>query len=606
MQHTRSSLRLELRLLDTTARTAEATLSSDAPISFSNGIEVLSHAPEAVDLSRAAAGLPLLFAHDQAQPIGLVEAVRVDGGKLKGTLRFGSSAKALEVWQDVSDGLILYMSVGYRVLESPTPIEGGFLVTKWMPYEASVVSVPADASVGIGRSYSTSTGNSSMQTQQTQTTTAPQLGAHGDATASLHRSIRDLVRLAPGIEASFAETLIQRGVTLDAARSEIFAELARRSDALGPSRAAAALPEFGIEGAGNVTSPEGRSAAFAEVLAARCGGPAPGAAARQFSNLRCVDMARDLLEMRGIRTTTYGPSEIITRAMHGTGDFPLLLASAGNRVLRKSYDSYKGGLRRACRQSTVRDFRAKQNLALSEAPKLEKVNEFGEFKRTSKMGEMMESYKLSTWGKIFGITRQALVNDDLDAFGQMAAKFGVSAAEFESQALVDLLASNPTMSDGNALFHASHGNLAAGPAAMDSNSLGAARLALRMQKGIDGKTPIDVTAKYYIIPAALELAFDMLTIPLPGASKGADANLFSGSFEKIVDPRLDAYSTKNWYMSADPDLFDTIEYSYLEEQPGPQIVTREGFDVDGMEIKVYLDFGCGAVDWRGMYKGMVI
>lgn len=599
MKNARSALRLELRLLDAQARTAEASLSSDAPIQLGDGVEVLSHEPTAVDLTRAAAGLPLLFAHDQSEPIGLVEGVRLEGGRLKGTLRFGSSAKALEVWQDVTDGLLLYMSVGYRLLAPPVPIEGGYLIPKWMPFEASVVSVPLDASVGINRSYQSE--GSPMNNQEVQQP-AP-VALENAERARIDGQIRNIVRLGR-LEDTFGEELVRRSLTLEGARSAIFDELARRSANSGPSRSAAALPEYGVgAGVDDIHSPEGRSGAFAEVLAARCGGPAPGDAARQFMNMRCVDMARELLELRGIRTTYMGPSQIITRAMHGTSDFPQLLTSAGNRVLRRAYESYKGGLRRACKQSTARDFRAKQSLALGEAPKLEKVNEHGEFKRTSKMGEMAESYKLSTFGKIFGITRQALVNDDLDAFGQMNQKFGVAAAEFESQSLVDLLASNPTMGDGVALFHANHGNLAGVAAELDNTTLAAARLALRMQKGLDGATPIDVSGRYIIVPAALELKLDRCLVPVPGATAGDKVNLFNGFYDKIVDPRLDAYSTTAWYMSADPDLFDTIEYSYLEEQPGPQIATREGFDVDGMEIKVTLDFGCGALDFRGLYKG---
>lgn len=606
MQTPRAQIRLELRFLDTKARTAEATLSSDSPIRFSDGFEVLSHAEGAIDLTRAAApGLPLLFAHDQTLSLGLVENIRSDGHKLKGLLRFGSSAKALEVWQDVSDGLMPYISVGYRMLSPPQPVEGGYVIPKWAPYEVSVVTVPMDATVGIGRSYS----QEASMPNKTTTPTAP-AGAPDDAgeqdnpetrnvQALESRQARDALRHAEKhIGKAFADDLARRQLPLDQLRTAIFEELSRRSDGLN-IRSQAALPEFGAN-VRDLHSPEGRRAAFAEVLAARCGGPAPSDAARQFMNLRCVDMARELLELRDIRTTYMGPSEIITRALHGTSDFPELLAAAGDRTLRRAYNSYKGGLRRICTQSTARDFRAKKRLALSEAPTLEKVNEHGEFKRTSKMSETVESYSISTWGKIFGITRQALVSDDLDAFGQMSQKFGIAAAEFEAGRLVALLASNPTMGDGVALFHASHKNL--GTSALSNGGLGAARTALRKQTGLDGKTPIDVAPRYVIVPAALEEELDKLLTPLPGATTSAEANRFAGFFDIVVDPRLDAYSETNWYLSADPAVFDTIEYSYLEEQPGPQITTREGFDVDGLEIKVHLDFGAGVLDHRGLYR----
>ena len=69
-----------------------------------------------------------------------------------------------------------------------------------------------------------------------------------------------------------------------------------------------------------------------------------------------------------------------------------------------------------------------------------------------------------------------------------------------------------------------------------------------------------------------------------------------------LDPRLDAVSATAWYLAADPSTLDTIEYSFLESEPGPVIETRAGFDVEGVEIKVRLDFGAGVVDHRGLFK----
>ena len=70
----------------------------------------------------------------------------------------------------------------------------------------------------------------------------------------------------------------------------------------------------------------------------------------------------------------------------------------------------------------------------------------------------------------------------------------------------------------------------------------------------------------------------------------------------ISEPRLDAASATAWYLAASPNQIDTIEYAYLEGQQGAYIETRNGFDVDGVEIKCRLDFGAKAIDWRGLYK----
>ena len=74
------------------------------------------------------------------------------------------------------------------------------------------------------------------------------------------------------------------------------------------------------------------------------------------------------------------------------------------------------------------------------------------------------------------------------------------------------------------------------------------------------------------------------------------------SLSVIAEPRLDSVSATGWFLAANPSQIDTIEYAYLEGQQGAYIETRNGFDVDGVEIKCRLDFGAKAIDWRGLYK----
>jgi hypothetical protein len=236
---------------------------------------------------------------------------------------------------------------------------------------------------------------------------------------------------------------------------------------------------------------------------------------------------------------------------------------------------------------------------LGEAPELLKVNEHGEVTRGG-MAEAKQSYTLATYARIFGITRQALVNDDLGAFAEMSQKFGRAAAEFIAKELVAKLTSNPTMDDGVVLFHATHGNL--GTAGVISiTTLAEALKLMRLQKGLDGKTPVDVTPKYLVVPAALEVVARQYVAQI-NATKASDVNPFNADLEVVVDPRLDANSATAWYLAADASSIDTIEYSFLEGEPGPQFESRAGFDVEGIETKVRLDFGCGVVDHRGLFK----
>ncbi|HWI20363.1 MAG TPA: Mu-like prophage major head subunit gpT family protein [Vicinamibacterales bacterium] len=339
---------------------------------------------------------------------------------------------------------------------------------------------------------------------------------------------------------------------------------------------------------------------MAESLSARCGGPAPSNEAKAFTHMRVIDMAKECLALRGVRTTfLMSPNAIVQRALHTSSDFVELLTGAGNRILRTGYESYKGGLVRICKQSTARDFRAKQTLMLGEAPELLEVPQHGEVKRGT-MAESKESYSLATFARIFGITRQALVNDDLDAFGDMTQRLGRAAAEFVAAQLTAKLVANPTMNDSVALFHANHGNVGTA-GAISITTLTEALKKLRLQKGLDGTTVIDVTPKYLVVPAALEVVARQYVAQI-NATSASNVNPFSAQLDVVVDPRLDASSATAWYLAADPLMIDTLEYSFLEGEEGPQIESRAGFDVEGIEMKVRLDFGCGVLDYRGLFK----
>ena len=107
-----------------------------------------------------------------------------------------------------------------------------------------------------------------------------------------------------------------------------------------------------------------------------------------------------------------------------------------------------------------------------------------------------------------------------------------------------------------------------------------------------------MTPASLVVPPELETTAEKLLSAVQAAKTG-DVNPFS-TLGLIVEPRLT--SATAWYVVADTTTIDGLEYAYLEGAPGPQTETRQGFDVDGLEIKLRLDFGAGFVDWRGWYK----
>jgi hypothetical protein len=106
-----------------------------------------------------------------------------------------------------------------------------------------------------------------------------------------------------------------------------------------------------------------------------------------------------------------------------------------------------------------------------------------------------------------------------------------------------------------------------------------------------------------LVPVSLELAAEQLLAQNLTPTKTADVVPQSiRSLAVIAEPRLDTVSQTGWFLTASPAQIDTLEYAYLEGQQGAYIETRNGFDVDGVEIKCRLDFGAKAIDWRGLYK----
>jgi phage major head subunit gpT-like protein len=409
--------------------------------------------------------------------------------------------------------------------------------------------------------------------------------------ATIHDAARKL-----GVEASVADDLVTRGVQLDAARAALIDAAAAR-DAAQEIR-----PHVRT---GGLDATETRRSAVEAALLHRYD---PGRftlsdAAREWRGLSLIEMARGWLEAEGVRVRGLSRDEIATRALHTTSDFPAILAGVTNRTLRSAYETAPRTYTAIARRTTVADFKLVHRLQLGEAPQLERVNESGEFKRGT-IGEAQETYRIETFGKVIGITRQVIINDDLDAFTRVPSLFGTAAATLESDVVWSIFTLNPAMADGAALFHASHKNLAGAGAALDVSGLAKARTAMAQQRGLDGKTILNVRPSFLVVPTSLELSAEQLLAQNIVPAKAADVVPSSiRSLAVIAEPRLDpASGAVPWYLVASPAAIDTIEYAYLEGQEGVALETRMGFDVDGIEIRARLDFGAKAIDWRGLFK----
>ena len=568
------------------ARTIEAVISTGAPVQrkdargpYSERLDV-----QAVDPT-GLIGVPVLDGHRQQGSefvVGTIIDARRDGGALIATIRLSAAADVASTVMKVAEGILRGVSVGYSVLTWEESTDPGSharirIARDWRVVEVSLVSVPADPASLIRSEKMT------VETVTTETQEPP--------VVETRAAIREIARTA-GLTAQWADAQIDAGADVLATRAAAFVEMQQRS---GPT----IRTHVG-------TSSEDPAVQFeraAEALSCRMAGGTPSDAARPLMALGLADHARLTLARAGVAgVNTMGREDLLSRAMATTSDFPNLLTASGNRVLLPAYQSAASPLKMLARQTTAVDFRPMSQIKLGDFGRLQKVGEAGEIKAVT-TGEALESYKVETFAGLFNLSRQAIVNDDLGAFGRWSAMMGTAAADTEADQLIGLLLTSngagPLMGeDGKRLFIADHGNLAAAGAAISVATLTAARLAMRTQKGLDGKSPINVTPKYLLVGPALETVGEQVLATL-NANLVAEQNPFAGKLTLLVDARLTGNS---WYVFADPSTAAVLEWAYLSSAQGPQLASRDGWDVLGREFRVVLDFGCGAIDYRGAYR----
>lgn len=322
---------------------------------------------------------------------------------------------------------------------------------------------------------------------------------------------------------------------------------------------------------------------------------------RHYIGMSLLDMAKECLSNVGIRWQTKSKDQIVRLGLHSTTDFPYLLADSANKALRAGYEMSDSQWRLIAARRTANDFKTMYELTLDQSSRLERVPESGEFARGA-LVEGRESYILKTYGKIIGITRQAIINDDLGAFTRVPMLLGQEVAGLEADTVIGIITTNGTLADGVALFEEPtyHKNYNSTGAAIAVDSIGALRVKMMRQTSPGGK-PLGITPAYLLAPATKGQLAEQYCSPNYQASESAKINPFAGRLTPIVESRLDGTSTTAWYLFADPNTANgtVLIYAYLEGQEGPYTETRQGFDVDGTEIKIRLDFAAAAVDYRG-------
>ena len=387
---------------------------------------------------------------------------------------------------------------------------------------------------------------------------------------------------AANLSIEFAEDLIGKGASVEEARSLILDEVIKRQ------------PK--VTNTTTVTdAKENHTRGIEQALLARSGLDKADAS-NEFRGYSLVDVARHFAPSHGDDRMA-----IVGRAF-STSDFPLLLANVANKSLQNGFETAPETWNQWTRVISVSDFKTQSIIGVSEFGALDQVAEGQEYKFGS-MSEKREQFALGTFGKLFAITRQAIVNDDLNALAGIPAAMGRAAARKIGDTVYGVLTANAALSDGVALFHSSHGNLTSG--APTVTSFDTAKNLMVVQKDVSGSAMLNIRPGFILVPVALEGTSKVIVsaqYDTDAANKFQKPNMVQGLATVIADARLDAASTSVWYMAANPSVYDTIVVAFLDGNQTPVLEQRTGWSVDGIEFKVRQDVAAKAVDHRGLVK----
>lgn len=663
----RTRAQFDMSTFNEQERTVEVTFATEAAVrmfsweEYKMVDEVLVCTEDACDLTRLNSGAPLLDNHQRygktaEVTVGVVEKAWFDKKQGRAKVRFGKSEDDTKLMDKVRDKIVTGVSVGYDVFEyQVTESEGKrtlYKATKWAPYEISFTPVQADVDSRVrsnegkhdvnivkeapvaepvtelapvtentelpaveGENIDNNQIDNDMAEEAKPTAEALEQERSAAVTADRQRAkdIRELGKLRAfnGVPATFFEAMADEGVDVATARERALVEF-EKLNPVNPRGNAA----------DDITDSDRKRTAMAHALVLRVNpaaakemGEENVRAAAEYKGMSFLRMAEAALEDAGVKTRGMSSREVAqlalgqkVRGLHHTTDFPILLGDTINRTLLASYRAQTRTFMVWAKRNTISDFRPITRARLTEIfGDLDKVREGEEYKYGT-ISESGETYQLAKYGKIIGITWEAIVNDDLSAFNSIPQAFARKAAVKQSNIVYGTILDGgfALMGDGVALFSAAHGNFVgtagnqtAGGTALTEASLDTAFQSFQAQKDPSGDF-IDISPKYLIVGPKNRVQAMKLTSGnyTPNTQLNQPLTQSLG-LEVVVDSRITGFT---WFLAADPNDGDTVEYAFLDGEEELFTEQREGFNIDGIEIKARMVFAAKAMDWRTLYR----
>jgi hypothetical protein len=412
-------------------------------------------------------------------------------------------------------------------------------------------------------------------------------------------------------------SLIRGGQSLDQARAAVLDTLATRTAATRTDGGGGGIvpgeDARDKQRRGMIAALVGRTNGLGALLtraATLAGEQAPTLDPGEFRGMSLVDMARECLESAGVKVRGMDRSRLIGLAFthtrdsgHSTSDFAVLLENLMHKALQAEYALADDTHSKWVGVGTVSDFRAHNRYRFGLFGSLDSLSEKGEFKYKAISDAEKATIALATKGNIIGISRQMVINDDMEAFTRLPRMLGRAGKLSEEVDAYALLLQNsglgPTQADGQPLFHANRSNVGTG-AAFAVDAIDSDRQVLASQKDPNGNEYLNIRPAVILVPLSLggkARITNNAQYDVDASNKFQVPNKVAGLFRDVVDtPRL---TGTRRYMFGDPGQYPVFEKVYLDGQSNPVIETKDGWHQDGTELRIRHDYAIGAIDFRG-------
>lgn len=574
--------------------------------------------------------MPVLFNHKRDEVIGKPTRLWVENGKAYAEIQFDDDDESKRIMQKVESGSLRGVSVGYRVSEwrivkrGETTADGiqgpAWIAERWEVFEISIVSIPADSAVGVGRSLviedyfddglrSENGGNAmednARQTQQeeqqraaapvptpvpapAQATNAPDIEAERAAAVAAERErsaqINNLCRQF-GIEDEQRDAWLDNGISVEQVNRDVLGILARRNT---PSATVGNI-QVGED------AEDKKRAVYRDGFLLRSGinlaNPVSGA--DKYRHMSMMNIAQDMLMSRGERNVMgMAPEELLKRGMT-TGMLPQLFSDITKVSLAEGYQAADATYDKWAYIGSVPDFRERREIRFGVDEEPKKIPENGEFTEAI-LKEGKVSFKIDTYGRSYSYTRQMFINDDKYVLTKIPYLLGR-----KYPLLINRLAYTGL---AGGTYTASVNLGTAG--AISSTTLAEAMKLLRLRKDPITKETLRIRPKFLVVPVAHEAAAAQFLASTadPEAQNSGVKNIYQGALTLISDPDLDAINSDAWYLMGEPVDGEGVRVDFLNGNTTPFIDSQASADVLGWTFRSYFDFGVTMLSTVGYVK----